>query len=291
MPGLKIVITGAGGQLGREVAACLEARGDAVTSLGRAELDITDEAQMDRILNQLQPQVVVNVAAENRVDECEQMVSQAFAVNAVAPGKLAELTHALGASILHVSTDYVFDGTKGAPYLESDTPRPLNIYGMSKLSGEEAVLKRNPKHYIVRSSGLYGVAGSKGKGGNFVEAIIRRAQTESVVPVVVDQITSPTYTRDLAEAMAELIHSTAYGLHHLAADGEVSWYDFAHAIINELGLRAEVRPITSDELGRPAKRPAYSVLRSERWPPLRHWREALAAYLIERGHQNLQMMG
>jgi dTDP-4-dehydrorhamnose reductase len=290
MPGLKIVITGAGGQLGRELAACLAARGDAVTSLGRAELDITDEAQMGRILNQLRPQVVINVAAENRVDECEQMISQAFAVNAVAPGKLAELTHALGASILHVSTDYVFDGTKGAPYLESDIPHPLNIYGMSKLSGEEAVLKRNPKHYIVRSSGLYGAAGSRGKGGNFVETIIRRAQTESVVPVVVDQITSPTYTRDLAEAMAELIHSTAYGLHHLAADGEVSWYDFAHAIINEVGLRAEVRPITSDELGRPARRPAYSVLRSERWPPLRHWREALAAYLIERGHQSLQVM-
>ncbi len=213
------------------------------------------------------------------------MVSQAFAVNAVAPGKLAEVTHALGASILHVSTDYVFDGTKRAPYLESDTPRPLSIYGMSKLSGEQVVLKRNPKHYIVRSCGLYGVAGSRGKGGNFVEAIIRRAQTESVVPVVADQITSPTYTRDLAEAMAELIHSTAYGLHHLAADGEVSWCNFARAIINELGLRAEVRPITSAELGRPARRPAYSVLRIERWPPLRHWREAVAAYLLEKGHR------
>lgn len=287
---MKIVIIGAGGQLGRDLTAALITRGDEVAPLTRTDLDITDRAQTAAVLAGMRPELVINTAAENRVDACEDRLSEAFAVNAVAAGHLAAVTGELGAALLHLSTDYVFDGSKGAPYVESDPPAPLNAYGASKLAGEQLVRERNPRHFIIRSSGLYGAAGSKGKGGNFVEAIIRRAREESAVPVVNDQVTAPTYTRDLAEAIAELIRTRGFGTYHLAADGEVSWCGFAREIIKQLGLEAEARAITSAALGLRARRPAYSVLRSEELAPLRHWREALSAYLIEKGYE-VQLRG
>lgn len=282
---MRIAIIGAGGQLACDLTAVLAERGHALKLLPRAKLDITDGVQMAATLAEAQPELVINTAADNRVDECETHLEEAFAVNAVAAGYLASVTEELGAALLHISTDYVFDGGKRAPYLESDAPRPVNAYGASKLAGEMLVRQRHPRHFIIRTSGLYGVAGSNGKGGNFVEAILRRARAERVVPVVNDQMTAPTYARDLAAGITDLIDTAGFGTYHLTSDGEVSWCEFAHEIVAQVGLEADIRPITSAELGARAQRPAYSVLRSETLAPLRHWRAGLTAYLIEKGHK------
>lgn len=282
---MKIAITGAAGQLGTDLVRVLQTRKHAVTPLTRAELDVTNAEQLKAVLTQLQPELVINCTAENRVDQCEELLADAFALNAFVPGRMAALTRELGTSLLHISTDYVFDGKKRSPYLETDTPNPLSGYGLSKFAGEQLVRQRNPQHYIIRVSGLYGAVGAKGKGGNFVEAIINRARSEGRVSVVTDQTTAPTYTRDLAEGMAELIETRpVFGTYHLAADGEVTWHDFARVIIRLAGIKAEVLPITSTELGLRATRPAYSVLRSEILKPLRDWQTGLEAYFVEKAH-------
>jgi dTDP-4-dehydrorhamnose reductase len=284
---MKIVITGAAGQLGADLSRELQSRGHIVTPLTRAELDVTDAAQMRRTLSAAEPELLINCTAENRVDECEEKPDEAFALNAIAPARMAALTRELGVTLMHFSTDYVFDGTKRAPYLESETPRPLSLYGVSKLAGEQLVRQRNPRHYLVRVMGLYGVAGSRGKGGNFVETIISRARAEGRVRVVTDQTGAPTYTRDLAAGVAELIAAShPFGTYHLAADGEVSWFDFASEILRRAGLAAIVEPVTSADFASRAARPAYSVMRSATLAPLRHWSAALDAYLIEKGHLN-----
>ncbi|HZS06236.1 MAG TPA: dTDP-4-dehydrorhamnose reductase [Blastocatellia bacterium] len=282
---MKIAITGAAGQLGSDLVSALRARGQEVTPLTRAELDVTDAGRMRAVLAKARPEIVINCTAENRVDDCEELLAEAFTLNAIVPGRMAAMTRELGAALLHLSTDYVFDGGQRVPYVESDTPSPLSAYGASKLAGEQLVRQRNPRHYIVRVSGLYGAAGSRGKGGNFVEAILRRARAEGRLRVVNDQTTAPTYTRDLAAGIARLIESSpAPGLYHLAADGEATWYDFAREIVRQTGVEAEVIPIGSAELNQRARRPACSVLRSETLAPLRHWRPALRAYLVEKAY-------
>jgi dTDP-4-dehydrorhamnose reductase len=284
---LRIAVVGAGGQLGHDLVPALAARGAEVVPLARAELDVSDAAQMSdaaRVKGALAgAAVVVNLAAMTRVDDCEEELDEAYAVNAVAAGRLAAVTRETGARLLHVSTDYVFDGGKREPYFETDVPQPVSAYGASKLAGEHLVRSRNPRHWIVRVSGLYGVAGSKGKGGNFVEAIIRRARSEGRVRVVDDQTTAPTFTAHLAAELAELIgRAPECGTYHLAADGETTWCDFAREIINQTGIDAEVTPIKSGELALRAARPAYSVLRSLTLKPLPHWRDGLRDYLAAR---------
>lgn len=284
---MKIVLTGAAGQLGTDLARELQKRHHAVTPLTRAELDVTDTARMKAVLSEMKPELLINCTAENRVDDCERMLDEAFTLNALVPARMAALTHELGIALMHFSTDYVFDGNKRAPYLESDTPRPLSAYGASKFAGEQMLRQRNEQHYIVRVMGLYGVAGSRGKGGNFVEAIISRARAEGRVRVVTDQTGAPTYTRDLAAGVADLIEAgPPFGTYHLAADGEVTWFDFAREIISRLGLAAAVEPVTSADFTGRAARPAYSVIRSETLAPLRHWSDALNLYLREKGHLN-----
>lgn len=284
---LRIAVVGAGGQLGHDLVPALAARGAEVVPLTRAELDLSDAAQMRdaaRVKEALVgAEVVVNLAAMTRVDDCEDELDEAYAVNAVAAGRLASVACETGARLLHVSTDYVFDGGKREPYFETDAPRPVSAYGASKLAGEHLVRYRHPQHWIVRVSGLYGVAGSKGKGGNFVEAIIRRALSEGRVRVVDDQTTAPTFTAHLAARLADLIaDAPEFGTYHLAADGETKWYDFAREIITQSGIDAEVTAIRSGELALRAARPAYSVLRSLILEPLPHWRDGLRDYLSAR---------
>ena len=284
---MKIVLTGAAGQLGVDLVRELQTRQHAVTPLTRPELDVTDAAQMKTLLSEVKPELLINCTAENRVDDCEQMLDEAFTLNAFVPARMAALTRELGIALMHFSTDYVFDGNKRTPYLESDTPRPLGAYGVSKFAGEQLVRQRNAQHYIVRVMGLYGGAGSRGKGGNFVEAIISRARAEGRVRVVTDQTGAPTYTRDLAAGVADLIEAGhPFGTYHLAAEGEVTWFEFAREIISRLDLSAEVEPVTSADFAARAARPVYSVMRSETLAPLRHWSEALNLYLREKGHLN-----
>ena len=276
---MKILLTGAGGQLGRDVAAAL-AGGFEVHALDRARLDVTDRRQVSDTVSRLSPDWIVNCAAFTDVDRAERDQAAADAVNARAPGYLAEAAARAGAAILHVSTDYVFDGAKGAAYDENDSPNPLNVYGRTKLEGEERVLASGARACLLRTAWLYGRHGS-----NFVKAILEAARRGGPLRVVADQVGSPTLTTDLADAVHLLLRRPVFGLFHVANRGAASRYQQARAIV---GHRVEVIPISSAESGRPAPRPANSTLTSVRWeaagfPSLRPWQEALAQFVESLG--------
>jgi dTDP-4-dehydrorhamnose reductase len=282
---MRILLIGANGQLGRDLVRVFH--GDELIPLTRAELDVTDAGRVQATILDARPDVVVNTAAYNRVDDAEHEVVQAFAVNAIGTRNVALACRAAGASLVHFSTDYVFDGAKGEPYVEDDPPCPLNVYGVSKLAGEYFVRSLTHDHFLVRTSGLYGVAGSRGKGGNFVETMIRLGRERPVVRVVTDQVLSPTYTVDLALAVHDLVTTRRYGLYHITNSGQCSWYEFARAIFQASGATARLEPTSSAAYAAPANRPRYSVLAHRALlqaglAELRPWPEALAAYLAER---------
>ncbi len=276
---MRTLVTGAGGMLGRDLVAACEARGQQVVALTHADLDITRGAAVDDALARYRPDVVVNCAAWTDVDGAEREEAAAMRVNDTGAGLVAAAAAAVGARILHVSSDYVFDGSARRPYVESDLPAPISAYGRSKAAGETAVEVANPRHLIVRSSWLFGLGGA-----NFVETMLRLSREQSEVVVVSDQVGCPTYTRHLAAGLAELAESEATGIYHLAASGSCSWYEFAQEIFDQAGVECRVMAATTEMLGRPAPRPAYSVLASERPDAIElpHWREGLASYLAER---------
>ncbi|MEM1867999.1 MAG: dTDP-4-dehydrorhamnose reductase [Thermosphaera sp.] len=278
---------GANGQLGTDLVKVLN-NWDLVP-LTHAELDICDFVRARKVLTELRPDVVINTAAFNRVDDAEAQPEKAFWVNTYAVRNLAQVCADLDCTLMHISTDYVFGGEKRTPYTEDDPPNPLNVYGVSKLAGEYFVRNICPKHFIVRTSGLYGVAGSSGKGGNFVETMVRLAKEGKPIRVVTDQVLTPTYTKDLAQKIKELLTTEAYGLYHITNSGQCSWYEFARRIFELLGIKPDFGPTTSAEFRAKARRPAYSVLAHERLKELglddlRPWPEALKAYLEEKGY-------
>ncbi len=270
---------GAGGMLGQDLVEACVGRGQEVFALGRAELDITDATACDAILSELHPDAVVNCAAWTDVDGAEAQEEGAMAVNDAGAGNIAAAATNHGARIAYVSSDYVFDGQKRVPYVESDITRALSAYGRSKAAGENSTAFANDRHMIVRSSWLFGT-----RGGNFVETMLRIGGIEAEVIVVSDQVGAPTYTRHLAAALAELIETDQYGIHHVAAAGECSWFDYAQEIFDVEGCDCRVMAGTTEMLGRPAPRPAYSVLGTERHssPVLPEWRDGLRQYLRER---------
>jgi dTDP-4-dehydrorhamnose reductase len=265
--------------LGADVVRACELRGHRVLGLPRSELDITDGAAVDAAIAATRPDVVVNCAAWTDVDGAEDAERAAREVNGAAAGVIAAAAASVGSKVVYPSTDYVFDGAKRAPYVESDRTAPLSAYGRSKLSGETSVEIVNKRHFIVRSSWLYGAGGR-----NFVETMLALAEDQPEVLVVSDQVGCPTYTAHLAASIAELIESDAYGIHHLPGGGSCSWYEFAQEIFDQSGLECRVMAATTDMLARKAPRPAYSVLGTERSDarPLPSWRQGLAAYLAER---------
>jgi dTDP-4-dehydrorhamnose reductase len=279
---LRYAIVGAAGQLGTALISLLRER--VVWAGGRDRLDVRDEAAGRRIVSEVRPDVVINASAYNRVDAAESDCNDALAVNGLGPRYLARACAATGALLVHVSTDYVFDGSSERPYREDDCPRPINFYGLSKLVGELAVDGVQASHLIVRTSGVLGAGGSRAKGGSFVERILERARTTGSLRVVDDQRFSPTYAPDLAAAIVALVDVGAHGLVHVTNDGACSWYELAVAALETAGLSVPVERIRSSELGAAARRPASSALSNERYrglglPPLRHWREALTAML------------
>jgi dTDP-4-dehydrorhamnose reductase len=285
----RIVLIGAGGQLGTDLKNVLPA--DRLVPLTRADLDVTDRRAVTAKLADTRPAWVINTAAFHRVDDIETKDrAQAFAVNEVAVGQLAEACSRHGARLLHLSTDYVFGGGPRGPYAEDAPPAPLNVYGRSKLAGERLVEAAGPDHVVIRSSGLYGVAGSAGKGGNFVETMVRLGREGRTIRVVNDQISTPTYTADLADAIAGLLAlAPRGGIYHLTNSGACSWFEFARHIFTLLNLAPDLQPTTSREFGASATRPPNSVLRNTRatalgLPPLRPWPDALAAYLRAKQH-------
>jgi dTDP-4-dehydrorhamnose reductase len=283
---VKYAVLGAGGQLGRDL--CPRLVGE-VHALTREHADLARPGSLRSLLQELQPDVVVNCAAYNLVDRAEADPDAAFAVNAWGVRELAGACRDLDCLLVHFSTDYVFglDEQRTTPYAETDAPGPVSVYGLSKLVGEYLVRSLCPRHLVVRTCGLYGVWGSGGKGGNFVETMLRLAGDGKAPQVVADQRCTPSYTVDVAKETVSLLGKGATGLYHVTNAGCCSWQEFAAVVFELSGVETKVTPTTSKERGAPARRPAYSVLgrtASEALglPPLRPWREALAAYLQER---------
>jgi dTDP-4-dehydrorhamnose reductase len=285
--GARYVVIGATGQLGSDLVRTFDRSGELIP-LGSRDLDILDAAAARSVLEDLRPTCVLNTAAYNLVDRAEEEKDRAFALNAEAVGSLAAGCQALGAVFVHFSTDYVFDGRKRTPYLESDEPDPLSVYGESKLAGERLALARCERAVIFRVSGLFGTAGSSGKGGtNFVETMLRLARGGKPLRVVADQVLGPSYTLDLARKIWSVLPKVAHPIYHLTSAGQTSWYDFARRVLELAGVSAEITPVTAAEFGAKAKRPAYSVLGHAHLAALgeddlRSWDAALAAYLAER---------
>ena len=278
---MKLLITGAGGMLGTDVQTAARAADVEVVALTRAELDISDRDAVTAAIAAARPAAVINCAAYTNVDGAESDPDGAAAVNAAGAGFVAAAAAAAGAWVVHVSTDYVFDGTKTAPYVESDPTAPRSVYGSTKLEGERSVALGAPdRHTIVRSSWLFGNAGPC-----FPATMLKLAQERDALSVVDDQVGCPTFTGHLAEVLVALAAGTRIpGVVHVAAAGECSWFEFAVEILRASGASGEVRPCSTDEFPRPARRPACSVLRSERpgVPALPDWHSGLDAYLSAR---------
>jgi dTDP-4-dehydrorhamnose reductase len=284
---MRISIIGAGGQLASDLERALTAH--ELTLLRHQEFDVCDADQVRQTLGAVKPEVVINTAAYHRVDDCESEVDRALEVNAVAPIRVAQICREADATLVHISTDYVFGGQEKREALsEGDLPAPVNIYGASKLSGEYGVRAVTDNHLLIRTCGLYGVAGASGKGGNFVQLMLRLAGEGKEIKVVDDQVCTPTYTRDLADAIVALIERGERGLFHVTSQGECSWYRFAEEIFRLAGVQPSLTPTTTEAFGARATRPPYSVLdnahlRAVGIDDLRPWQEALAAYLVEKG--------
>lgn len=279
---MRVFVAGASGQLGRALIPILGHR--VVWAGGQSALDVRDPAAVSRAVREARPDVLVNAAAYNDVDRAEAETAEALAVNAAGPAHLALASREAGALLVHISSDYVFDGTQDHPYAEEDCPRPRNAYGASKLAGELMVASSGARCLLVRTSGLFGAGGSRVKGGSFVERILERARLGQSLRVVADQVFSPTYAPDLAQALLALIERGAPGLVHVTNEGSCSWHGLAVAALETAGLRVRVAAIGSEELGAAARRPAYSVLSNERYrslglSPLRPWSQALSEFL------------
>jgi dTDP-4-dehydrorhamnose reductase len=277
-----IVVAGARGMLGRELLGLL---GSAATGLTRDEMDITSLDSVRNTISSLGPAVVINTMAYTNVDGCESNRELAFRVNGEGVKNLAAATAETGAKLVHISSDYVFDGTKGRPYQEDDPVNPLSVYGESKLAGEENA-RLNPDHIIIRTQWLYGRYGK-----NFVETMLRLAGDKEELRVVDDQVGSPTWTFDLSFAINALIDNGCVGTYHAVNSGSCSWFDFAASIFAEKGVTIRLKPITSAELDRPARRPLFSVLDCgkllrDTGIQLEEWRGALKKYLKTKEDDN-----
>lgn len=286
---MKIALIGANGQLGSDLAKVLPARGHDLVSLTHAQIEVTNAECVAAMMQEHEPELVLNMAAFHKVDVCEQEVERTFAVNVYGVHNLALACRVHGAALAHMSTDYVFGGdkTRATPYVETDAPAPINAYGVSKLAGEQFVRYLLERYFIFRVTGLYGVAGSSGKGGNFVELMLRLAGAGKDIRVVDDQRMTPTYTVDLAQQIAAVIETEQYGLYHATSQGDCTWYEFAAEIFRQSGLRPTLGRAKTGDFGEKATRPAYSVLENRAlreigMDVMRPWQEALGAYLEER---------
>ncbi|MFO0947169.1 MAG: dTDP-4-dehydrorhamnose reductase [Planctomycetota bacterium] len=285
---MKILLLGAGGQLAHDLSKSLAEHEvlpwtRAELDLGNCPLDLADR------LKATGAHALVNAAAYNLVDQAETEPEQAYAVNAFGPRLLAKACDAAGMTLCHFSTDYVFglEPGRGEPWTVCDAPGPVSVYGCSKLAGEYAVRTYCERHFVLRTCGLYGVKGSRGKGGNFVETMLRLAAKGGPLRIVSDQICTPSYTADVARAAAQLLMTKEYGLYHITNGGQSSWHAFASEIFRQAGHAVECQPITSAEFGAAARRPPYSVLSNEKLhkagvTPPPDWKDALGRYLEER---------
>lgn len=275
---MKVLITGANGQLGRELTKQYSEKNVELILTDVKELDITKVNEVNTFIQKHRPDVIINCAAHTAVDKCETEVESAYKINAIGPKNLSSAAYSIGAEIVQISTDYVFDGEGNTHITEFDKPNPQTVYGASKLQGEILTAEFNPKHYILRTAWLYG------DGNNFVRTMLKLSETNSFVKVVNDQHGSPTSTVDLARVIIKLVEEKNYGIFHATCKGECTWYEFTKEIFRIKGITTEVIPCTTAEFPRPAKRPKYSVLRNymlelTSGDITRTWQEALEEYL------------
>lgn len=283
---MKITVIGSTGQLGTDLVKTLGATHE-VIGLTHADIEVADYDKC-MILKEHHPDVIINTAAFHKTDQCEDEPLKTFSVNALGARNVALISKEIEAIDICISTDYVFDGTKKEPYTEEDVPAPINTYGISKLAAEHFT-RQNPKHYITRIASVFGKAGASGKGGNFVETMIKKAKNNEPITVVDDMYMSPTYTKDVSSIINQIItKQLPYGVYHATNKGYCSWYQFAEQIFRFTNLAPDLKPIKTEQLSVKAKRPLFSALKSIKLPlhdiEVPTWQNALRNYLIEKGH-------
>lgn len=281
----RVLITGGGGQLAGALEPLVATRSE-VLAPPRSELDVTDASAVVSLFDRFRPDVVINCAAFHNVEVCEGEEAQSFAVNATAVKHLAQLCDERSSKLVHVSTNYVFDGRADDPYDEDARPNPESVYAISKLAGEYAALAYAPGALVARTGGLYGLHGSKSKGGNFVTRMLARAREQSSIKMVADQRLSPTFTGHLAAALLEAIDHDLNGIVHLTSSGSCSWFQFTEAIVEVAGVEATIQPVSTTRPAGAARRPLNGVLARRRTnaaglTPLPHWRDALVEYVTQ----------
>jgi dTDP-4-dehydrorhamnose reductase len=282
---MKVAVLGANGQLGRDVADAFLRNGDDVISLTHEDLEVSSVDSVVRCIRSSKPELLVNTTAMHHVERCEQEAERAFSVNAVGPRNLSLATRDIDVPLVHISTDYVFDGGKACPYEEEDLPSPLNVYGASKLAGEQLVRAATDKHFVLRTSALYGVSPCRGKGGlNFVRLMLKLAGERDELRVVDNEVVSPTSTAELAAQIVALSRTDCYGLFHATAEGSCSWFEFAKAILSMTNARVALKVASPEEFPTKVRRPAYSVLENRALKRyglnrFRSWQSGLSDYL------------
>jgi dTDP-4-dehydrorhamnose reductase len=283
---MKVAVVGANGQLGTDVVRAFTANGDSVSSITHAEMDVSSLDSVRDCLVTLQPELVVNTSAMHRVENCETEPLRAYAVNALGARHLAFVARQLGAVLVHVSTDYVFDGGRRKPYRENDPAVPLNVYGNTKLAGELFIRAATNKHFILRTSALYGQNPCRAKGGrNFVELMLKLAAERDELRVVNDEVVSPTLTEDLAKQIVLLSRTDSFGLYHATAEGSCSWFEFAKKIFEIAEMNVKVVVAGANEFPMKVPRPKYSVLENHGLKALGlnsfpSWEDSLRSYLV-----------
>lgn len=285
---MKVAVIGADGQLGSDIVVAFAGAGEAVTALTHADIEISSRESVKNVLAGLRPDLVVNTAAFHHVEKCEEDPALAFTVNSLGARFVGQVTDSLGVKLVHISTDYVFDGAKQAPYTEVDPAAPLNAYGNTKLSGEFFVQCSNPRHFVVRVSAIYGARPCRAKGGwNFVELMLKLSREREELRVVDDEIVTPTPTIEIARQLVSLTRTSAYGLYHATAEGSCSWYEFARAIFDLTATKVRLERAKPGDFPVKVRRPKYSVLenaalKARALNTFGHWRSGLETYLANR---------
>lgn len=283
-----IALIGADGQLAQDIQKVFAGQGK-ILPLYHRDIEIKSPERIDRCLTGLKVEIIINTAAYHQVDECEIHPEEAFAVNALGVRNLCLWCKENDKLLVHISTDYVFglDRHRQTPYSESDLPGPLNVYGTSKLAGEYFIQSLLTKFFIIRTAGLFGISGSRAKGGNFIDYMVTKAKKEEEISVVKDQVLSPTYTKNFAENLALLLQTGAYGLYHMVSKGQCSWYEMTKLIVSLLDKRVPISPISSAQTNRSANRPSYSALINSALEKIgidkmNTWQDNVEHYMIEK---------
>lgn len=280
---MKIAIIGSNGQLGSDLMECFSQKND-VYGLTHQHIEVDDETSVRKVLFELEPEIVINTTAYHNVPICENNPEISYKVNAIGALNLAKVCTEIKSTLVHYSTDYVFDGLKGSPYVEEDNPHPLNIYAASKLAGESLVRNYAEKHYIIRISGIYGKIPCRAKGGNFISNIVKASKEKTEIKVVTDEILTPTPTTEIASNTELLVNSCSYGTYHMTCEGQCSWYEFTRAIFKELDIKTNLQPCKSTDFPIKVRRPMYTVLDNYNLKKsginiMPYWEQALIKFL------------